>query len=430
MFSLHNEILKRVVFWSEVLSASITPDNWKHLDRCDVLLVCHDANRGYDYGGQAYAPLLDSLGDSLKQKGLTTQSLAKCFSKLTGTRAHGEPATINRASLYILLRSKIIRLIWGQSKGEKWVEKQHEQLWQSILECCRPQAVICIQPESSLCRIGHAQGVAIYDLQHGTICDGHRLYDKTYKETNETRNLPHGFLCWDSRSAKILLKWAPKRGINVHILGNPWFCRFLQVENNDHLVKESLQIQPLLGHQRSIILLSLQWGMMQFFGNYVPNGVMPEALEQAILKTAKKYCWLIRLHPVQIRGSESSMVKDYLSRTFGHLNTVEWEQCSHIPLPLVLKWSNLHITYSSTTTIEAAWMGLRTGLLNPELQAEGKLNSRYRDERSLGIAEILPLEAGAIEAWIHSILKKEKLQSTLPQSEANLDAFIAEIKAH
>lgn len=130
---------------------------------------------------------------------------------------------------------------------------------------------------------------------------------------------------------------------------------------------------------------------------------------------------------MQIRGAESLMVQRYLSRTFGHLDTVEWKQCSEVPLPVVLRWSNLHLTYSSTTTTEAAWMGIYTGLLDPDIQSGGVNDMYYADERSLGIAETLPLEPSSIENWIQSTLKKGKAKSTLIEEEARLEAFVEKI---
>jgi len=410
-----------------ILVATAIQDNWQSLTKCDVLLVCHDNDRGYTYRNQAYAQLLDSLGDLIRQKGLIIQSVAQPFSRLTQSNAYGEPVVWNRERLFIILQSRLMRLVRGSNYSRQWAEKQIENLWQKILARSHPKIIIAIQPEPSLCRAAHAQGIAVYDLQHGVICDRHNWYGEEFRQHNPSEDLPNGFLCWDRTSAATLEKWTKQKGIAVHIIGNPWFRRFFAVDANDILVKEALTIQPLLGNQRPTILGSLQWGMNQHCGQYVTNGVMPDALEKTILNTAISYNWLLRLHPVQIRGSESAMVKNYLTKTFGHLNTVEWQQCSEVPLPVVLKWSNLHVTYNSTTTTEAAWMGLYTGLLDPEICPGGKSSTYYSYERSLGIAETLPLDSLAIETWIKSTLTKGKANSTLVDSNAALEAFISKI---
>jgi hypothetical protein len=154
---------------------------------------------------------------------------------------------------------------------------------------------------------------------------------------------------------------------------------------------------------------------------------MADALEKAILNTVNRYNWLLRLHPVQVRGPESSMVQDYLNQTFSHSTTVEWQQCSEVPFPVALQWSDLHITHNSTATTEAAWMGVRTGLVDPHLRPGGKLSSYFAFERALKVAEIVPLETKAIEQWITSTLDKGRALSTLVDYRQALEALIAEI---
>ncbi|MCT7995232.1 hypothetical protein [Laspinema olomoucense] len=410
-----------------ILAATAVQDNWQSLTKCDVLLVCHDNDRGYTYQNQAYAQLLDSLGDLIRQKGCVIQSVAQPFSRLTQSKAYGKPVVYNRERLFIILQSLVIRLVRGPNYSREWAERKLENLWHKILVHCSPTIILAIQPDSYICRSGHAEGIAVYDLQHGLISAGDPWYVKRLTQNARHEDLPSGFLCWDMTNAATLEKWTEQKGIAVHIVGNPWFRRFLSVDGNDLLVQEALALQPFLGNERPTILVSLQGGMAQHFGQYVTNGVMPDALEKTILNTAKSYNWLLRLHPSQIRGSDSEMVQHYLAKTFGHLNRTEWQQCSEVPLPIVLKWSNLHITYSSATTTEAAWMGVYTGLLDPEICLGGKSSTYYSHERRLGIAETLPLDSLSIETWIESTLIKGKANSTLVDSNATLEAFISKI---
>ena len=145
-----------------------------------------------------------------------------------------------------------------------------------------------------LCRASHTQGILVYDLQHGTINDQNPWYGKEFREKIDSKDLPDIFLCWDKSSAATLEKWIYQKGISVDIIGNPWFQRFLRQNPDDLLIKESLSIAPSLKNNNPTILVSLQWGMMEYFGKYVFNGVIPDALEQTILKTAKSYNWLLR----------------------------------------------------------------------------------------------------------------------------------------
>ena len=72
-------------------------------------------------------------------------------------------------------------------------------------------------------------------------------------------------------------------------------------------------------------------------------------------------------------------------------------------------------------------MGLNTGLLDPEICPGGKSSTYYSYERSLGIAETLPLDPFAIEAWIESILNKDSAEPLLIENESGLEEFISKV---
>jgi hypothetical protein len=94
---------------------------------------------------------------------------------------------------------------------------------------------------------------------------------------------------------------------------------------------------------------------------------------------------------------------------------------------VALQWSDLHITHNSTATTEAAWMGVRTGLVDPNLRPGGKLSSYFAFERARQIAEIVPLDTTAIEQWIASNLTKGRALSTFVDHRQALEALIAEM---
>lgn len=393
-----------------------------------MLLACHDNDRGYTFRNRAYAHFLDSMGDLLNEQGLTTQSVALPYSRLTGQGVYGRPVSINRAYLANVLGARVLSFIRGRDAGKVWEAERQEGLWQRIIERCHPRLVIAIQPERALCRAGHVLEVPVYDLQHGGgTADDNPSYGKAFRIDTDCKDLPHGFLCWDEPSAETLRKWALQKGIDIRVVGNPWFSRFRRADPNDVLVTEALVQRPRLGKSRPTILVSLQWGMQQECRDHVTNGVMAYVLEKAILNTANRYNWLLRLHPVQIRGAESSIVQDYLNQTFNHSATVEWRQCSEVPFPVALRWADLHITHNSTATTEAAWMGVRTGLVDPNLRPGGKLSSYFALERARQIAEIVPLDTSAIEQWITLNLTKGRALSTFVDHRQALEALIAEM---
>ncbi|TPX27641.1 hypothetical protein [Cylindrospermopsis raciborskii] len=126
-----------------------------------------------------------------------------------------------------MLKHLPIRLIKGTDYSRQWVERQTENLWRKILDHSRPRIIIAIQPDKYLCRAGRVEQIAICDLQHGLIDSVTNPYYRELVENAANQDLPNVFLCWDSRTASIFEKLTVQKGIAVHVLGNPWFQRFL-----------------------------------------------------------------------------------------------------------------------------------------------------------------------------------------------------------
>ena len=408
-----------------VLQAVLTPDNWQKIDQCDVLLVLGDGDCGYTYQGKSYAPLIDSLGDLCVNHGLKTGSVFTHFSKLTGINTYNPKTSYNRTALIYALLSRMVQLIVGREKTMAWVNKRRANLWGNILEIAKPVCVIGIQPDEGLCRASKTKGIPIYDFQHGVIDDRHICYGKDYCSNKIAENLVDGFLCWDESSASTLRKWAPQKGIEVKVVGNPWFSRFVFANKNDLLVQEVLNSGQIFRNDRPVVLVSLQWGMMDFIDKSTGfNGLMVDALKKTILETAATFNWLLRLHPIQMRGPEKTISHNYLTHTFGHLDSVEWQLSSELPLPVVLQQTDLHITDSSTVVVEAAWMGIRSALLNVNICPGGTAESYYSYERALGLAEVIMPETNIIKQWIADTYKKGRGKSTFKDTRKLLNTFI------
>jgi hypothetical protein len=359
------------------------------------------------------------VGDLFINRGLAVSSVAKHFAKLTGEKAHNSPVSYNRSAL---VQATFRRF---GAKSTAWASKQGQQLWESILDQAKPYCVIGSQPHASLCRASKNKGIRVYDLQHGVISDEHLWYGKKCRNM-PSKDLPDGFLCWDEPSAEALRKWAPQKDIDVRVVGNPWFLRFLVKDPGDSLVQEALVTGRIFSNDKPVILVSLQWGLDLYYKYKGFNGVMVDALEKTILETADTYNWLLRLHPVQLRGPEKDRVQNYLSSTFGHLTSVEWKKCSETALPIVLQLADLHITEHSTVVVEAGWMGIHSALLNSHICSGGRLENIYSYERGLGMAEVLKHDKNIIKQWLEKTLNKGSEKSTLKNASQKFYQFIDE----
>ena len=414
-------------YLTKMLLAVMFSDTWQNLQNCDVLLVRSDGDCGYTFHGKAYAHLLDSFSDLCVNRGLVTRSVATPYSRLIGIQAYNSPVSYNRTAFFIGLLRRCIQLVRGSANSMNWANERRNHFWMKILEKAKPRCVIAIQPDEGLCWAGKVKSIPVYDYQHGVIDDQNPWYGKKYRADTSSRYLPDGFLCWDEHSADTLRKWAPQKGIEIRVVGNPWFLRFQFVKPYDFLVQEALKCGKIFNNNRPVILVSLQWGMDLFYKYTGFSKVMVEALEKTITETADSYNWLLRLHPVQIRGVEKEIAHRYLTDTFGHLDSVEWRTCSELPLPVVLKQADMHITDMSTVVIEAAWMGVYSALLNNNICPGGCLEKIYSHERGVGIAEVLLQDTKIIKQWISNRLVKGRGESTLKNTDKAIQAFIEEI---
>jgi hypothetical protein len=350
------------------------------------------------------------------------------FSKLTGIRAYNSPVSYNRLALLVGGLGRVVQLIGRRTNSVDWANERRKHLWLRILEKAKPRCVVGIQPDVGLCRAAKTKDLPILDLQHGVIADKSPLYGEKYRIAASSWDLPTGYLCWDEPSAAVLRKWAARKGIDVRVVGNPWFSRFLFNDLNDSMVQEALKAGRIFNNHRPVILVSLQARLKAHYYKHTSfNGIMVDALEKTILQTADTYNWLLRLHPCQMRGTEMETTHEYLWKTFGHLTSVEWTLCSELPLPVVLQQASLHITDMSTVVVEAGWMGVFSGLLNDNIRSGGILENIYEHERSLGLATVLPQDTNTIRQWIAQTLTRGKGHSSFKDAHKAMHAFLNDI---
>lgn len=418
----------RLTPYVSLLRGVFQKETWQHLQPCDVLLVRNDNDCGYTFHGQAYAQIIDSFGDLCENRGLVVRSVATPHSKLIGKQAYRSPVSYDRSFCIITIMGGIVKIFRILGIGRNWSNQHQINLWHRILEKATPKYIIGIQPDKYLCKAGRIKQIPVFDLQHGVISEGDYYYGGMYRKETPVENLPAGFLCWDEISMAIISKWAHKKEIRVIKTGNPWFLRYLERKPDDLLVKEVMAEAVIPDILRPRIVVSLQWGMAKNYPEDIFSCLIGEALEQAILDTLGIYDWILRLHPVQLRDDrEREMILSYLNATFGTTKTRDWIRISEFPLPVVLSHADLHITYSSSTVTEAAWMGIRSGLLGKHLNAGGKYEDLFTYERSIGMAEVIPQDADFIKKWIADTLAKGRGEPTMEGSEKNLNAFIDEI---
>jgi len=241
-------------------------------------------------------------------------------------------------------------------------------------------------------------------LQHGVVSDEHPWYGESYKKGCKTEVLPTTFLCWDKTAVAVLEKWTIKKEILVDTISNPWIQRFLENDEKDKLVSDAMARFSWLSRlpRRKKILVTLGWGLTdevmreQFLS-------FPLSLVNVILENSDEYIWLIKPHPIQLRGVECKPLENFLLKNFGQRSNVFWKEVSTTPLPLLLLSTDLHLTISSTVTSEAAMFGIPTGLISPVPRPVSHLKSYFESELRSGIAQWVPNSVKDIHLYISNI---------------------------
>lgn len=410
----------------QMVSRCLTSD-WHRAAPADLLLVCNDADRYFKYADSFYSPLIDSVADIASGMGITCIRFSDRLSAIVGVDAYQFSFNINRQLLLFKLARKLTHALgFTESKVSRWFTIQESQLWHRILDKVQPKMVIGIQPTGPLCLACHQKSVAIYDLQHGIISDtpDNPYYFSGYRYAYDPQFLPSGFLCWDEDSKNILHEMRQFHSASKHVTGNPWFGRFADNHAEDRLVQMQRALLPKESDDKPIILVTLQYGLTNFAHDYVKDGVMADALNEAIKKTTKRYNWFLRLHPSQMVGVEKAKISAYLRQHFGSYESVSWRLPSTLPMPLLMATCQLHITHFSSAVIEASNFGMPSALLDPHIKPDGKHAEFFRQEIERDHAEVVALCSEAIIKFIERRLSHQAIERKSAYSQANMIKFL------
>jgi hypothetical protein len=410
-------------------------DKWNDLKDVEILLMVHDGHRSYEFEGKKYSPLIDSIQDSFKTKNIRFLTIAEPYSQFTGDKAYGNVLDFNGSFARCSIQRKLMLIFRKESFPGFF---GYKNVFLKILSRIKPKIVICVSPSNALCSACKDLGIWVADLQHGVITDRHQWYGEKYRESTPREELPDCFLCWDEESAATIRKWAIKKNIEVKVIGNPWTIRFFKNSLKDKLVCDANHFSPKRDNNLPNILITLGWGFLGITEdfllkkyktpfNFKQSSGFSIALTRIIKSEKKKYNWMIRLHPVQLVGLEYPIITKYLEEQFSNIPEVDWLGVSSEPLPLVLQKTDLHITFGSTITSEAAIFGINTAMLAPNPIPVDWLKSYYDKEKKNGIAKFVYNQEEDILDFINNNLGQQKKVKKDELFIDNYRLFIEEI---
>lgn len=392
----------------DIFSSLLTKDNIQNLKKCDVLLCCHDVDRGINLNGKAFSPLIDSIHDELTRSGWICAQFAHPFSYLIGDKAWGEPTSMNRKMLrnrsliyiYRLMEKTGIKL---ESKLVKWLLSLEEELYEELFNRAECQAVISIGSPATMCKVANRKNIILVELLHGI---GYTSIPWGWDQ-RDPMSLPKGIFSLDNISTQTFSTLKDK-GVDIIQIPHPWYKRFIDPELEKLLDLQEewrARIEWLIQDKRKKVLLSLQWGYdneFEQFRGILSNGVIHETLLQAIESTQNTVIWLIRLHPVQIRKFRYNHHRKFIRDLCKRFSNCEWQFTSSLPLPILLRQCDSHVTMSSMTAYDAAFFGVPSLLLCPTLKEGGFYSGMFQDLKAMRYATLGSLNVHDIVGWIES----------------------------
>jgi hypothetical protein len=163
------------------------------------------------------------------------------------------------------------------------------------------------------------------------------------------------------------------------------------------------------GQFKKEILVTLSWGYAgdsgenSCFDNILSNGIFYEDIIKVVSSTQKSILWRFRLHPVHLRSDKYlwviRLVDDYASK----FSNIEWKESSKLPLLSVLSTCAGHISMSSTSAYEAAYLGVTSLLLCPTLLDGGKYSDMFKDLVTNGYVKKNKSSYDGILQWVNDV---------------------------
>jgi len=232
--------------------------------------------------------------------------------------------------------------------------------------------------------------IATVDIQHGVQDYNHSAYGKWKNVPKEGYNvLPDEFYCYSEKESLVINEWIKQNkcmGHKVRIIGNLWLNKWNKNNNYTEKTLKYLNVLKKSYGEKKVALITLQ-DLNTFFDTAWFLNV--------IKKFSKEMLWMIRMHPCNKDLPE-------ILNAFKSLDSVELNLATNLPLPILIKFADIHITAYSTCVEDFANFKKKSIIIHPK----GKQYYNYLIERDDAVLALT--EKDAVRA-INTILFKENL---------------------
>jgi hypothetical protein len=353
-------------------------DTLNKLTSCDVLLVCHDVNRGDLKSNLPYSKFIDSIYEDLVNRGYICKQFALPFSLLVGEKAWAKPYSGNRIYFFACAFNAILRRIKKITRiGSSTDRPEDRYVYGLVLKKARPKFIIAIGSPRALCRRASEINIPVLELLHSIGYDRVRWgWDQEKPE-----NIPSHILSVDRISTRAFSPLIEK-GVQVIEIPHPWYNRFISWKDMANIDSEWIKMPFFIPKNKKVILVSLttcydgDHGNYPYYANILENGLIPKELVAAIEKTHESIIWCLRRHPVQLRNAMYNNQLIFLDELVNRNPNCEWQKTSIVTLNSLLSIVDGHMSMSSGTSYDAAMMGVKSLLFCPTLEA-GMVNANW-----------------------------------------------------
>lgn len=198
-------------------------------------------------------------------------------------------------------------------------------------------------------------GIPSIDIQHGVQGALHVAYGRWNAVSGDGYNLlPDYFWCWSDEEAQNIYSWSSDNSIrHKPIVGGNLFLE--QVQKGEIFFKEEENLKKEINNSyfKKHILVTLQ--PINYKGTL-------ERLASCMDCTPKEWMWWIRLHP-SMHSNKGDIVK-FLEKKVNSFKNINVEKATDLPLYLLLKHVDVHITSFSSVVIEAEAFGVRSIIID------------------------------------------------------------------
>ena len=358
----------------------------------DLIILCHDVDRGINLNGKAASQILDLVADQLEKKGFSCLRVASLGSSLTGEKAYKEPISLRSIKRKIKLKLLIRSLIKGKKLRRKYKQRVvAKKLYEELLFKTKAKVVLAISPEPILCQIGYDKKIAIIEACHGFgLPPNCPVTGAKARSRISERYEPAFYISFDTMTHKTRSEGDLGKKTKSLIAQRPLI--------NEELFRQSYGFKEIVQCYGKRGLITMQWGYdgeATFLRGIIPDGVMHPALLEIIQKR-KDITWLIRFHPMQTRRKEkwrkiATFIKDNLYSK--GLTVID---VSFLPLDFVLSQADFHITMMSGAVYESASSGVRSIALCPTIHPGGINEEFFTDLEKEGMLQKCKLDASLI----------------------------------